>query len=273
MTSIALTPHKPSKFLSRAALFWLGVVAVGQWLFFFYIFRFYGISTLQGNFEVWAKHKGLINGYIASDPSGNAAFGVHAVLASVVALCGVLQLIPYIRTRAPSFHRWNGRVFLLAILTATLSGFALVWWRGTYLNIVSAIAVSLNGVLIIAFGALAWRAVRAHNFAAHQRWALRTFIVAFGVWFQRLGYFAWFMVMQGPVGVGEKMDGAFDIFIGFACYLLPLAVLELYLRAKESSSAKLRTFAASVICFFTSLMVVGIVAQAVLAWLPLLKKL
>jgi hypothetical protein len=273
MTATALTPPKPSQFLPRATMFWLGVVIVGQWLFFFYIFRFYGISTLQGNFQVWAKHKGLINGYIAGDLSGNATFGAHAVLASIVALCGVLQLIPYIRAHAPRFHRWNGRVFLLAILTATLSGFALVWWRGTYLNLVGAFAVSLNGVLIIAFGALAWHAVRAHNFADHRRWALRTFMVACGVWFQRLGYFSWFMVMQGPVGIGKKMDGAFDIFIGFACYLLPLAVLELYLRAKESSSAKLRTFAGSVICFFTSLMVVGIVAQAVLVWLPLLKKL
>ena len=272
MTTTALSTANKSLFLPRTAIFWLGVVIIGQLLFFGYIFSFYGVAALQGEFQVWAKNTNLITGYKAGDASGNAMFGVHALLAALIALCGVLQLVPQIRARWPVFHRWNGRVFLLAIMAAALSGFALVWWRGTYLNLVSAWAVSINGVLIIAFGALAWRTVRARDFAAHRRWALRTFLVANGVWFQRLGYFSWFMVMQGPVGVGKKMDGPFDIFIGFGCYLLPLAVLELYLRAKESASATLRIFAGITISAFTSLMMVGIVAHVVLIWLPLMKK-
>ena len=273
MSSFTPAPTQSSLFLPRAAMFWLATAIVGQWLFFVYIFRFYGVSTLQGNFEVWAKHKSLINGYIAGDAAGNATFGAHALMAAVVALCGVVQLIPAIRARAPAFHRWNGRVFLLATLAATLTGFALTWWRGTHLNLLSAYAVSINGVLIIAFGMLAWRTVRAHDYAAHRRWALRTFVVACGVWFQRLGYFSWMMVMQGPVGIGDKMDGPFDMFIGFACYLLPLGVLELYLRAKESSNTALRVAAACTVSIFTLVMMVGIVAQTVLVWMPLLAKL
>lgn len=276
MTSATLTTEASAnkgRFLPRSVMFWLGVAVIGQWLFFGYIFSFYGVAALQGDFQVWAKNTNVIAGYVAGDKSGNSMFGAHALLAALIALGGVLQLLPQIRARWPVFHRWNGRVFLLAITAATITGFALVWWRGTYLNLVSAWAVTLNGVLIVAFGALAWRTVRARDFAAHRRWALRTFLVANGVWFQRLGYFSWFMVMQGSVGVGKKMDGPFDMFVGFGCYLLPLAVLELYFRAKESANTKLRTFAAITITFFTSVMVVGIVAHALLIWLPLMRKL
>ena len=273
MSSTALTTPTPSRFLPRSAMFWLGVVIVGQALFFGYIFSFYGVAALQGNFQVWAKNTNAIAGYVANDASGNLVFGAHAILAAVLALCGVLQLVPQIRARAPTFHRWNGRIFLLVALAATVSGFALVWWRGTYLNLVSAWAVSINGALIIGFAALAWRTARARDFTAHRRWALRTFLVVNGVWFQRLGYFSWFMIMQAPVGITKKMTGPFDVFIGFACYLLPLAVLELYFRAKESQNAKLRLVAGATISVFTMLMLVGIAAHVVLIWMPLMKKL
>jgi hypothetical protein len=129
----------------------------------------------------------------------------------------------------------------------------------------------LNAVLIILCGALAWRTARARNFSAHRRWALRTFIVACGVWFQRVGYLAWFMVMQGPVGVTKKLDGPFDVFWSFACYLLPLALLELYLRAQASGHDGRKRVAAAVIAGFTLLMAVGIVGATMFLWYPLMR--
>jgi hypothetical protein len=261
------------RFLGRTAVLWCAIVLVGQSIFFYYIARFYGVAAVLGEFQVWAKNTHLIKGYVIGDASGNAIFGVHAVLASVVAFCGVLQLLPQLRTRLPGFHRWNGRLFLVAMFAATMAGFVLVWVRGTYLNLVGAWAVTINGILIIVCGVLAWRKVREKDFASHRRWALRTFVVANGVWFQRLGYFTWFLVLQAPVGVTKRMDGAFDLVWAFGCYLLPFAVMELYLRAKQSTNRQLKLIAGGVLFGFSSLMLVGIVALAMIFWLPLLAKL
>lgn len=214
----------------------------------------------------------LLKGYVAGDGTGNAFFAAHVLIAAVIALSGVLQLVPQIRRHAIGFHRWNGRVFMIAILTASLSGLYLTWVRQTNPTLTGAIAVSLDALLIVVFAVLAWRAVRAGDIESHRQWALRTFIVASGVWFQRLGYFAWFILNQGPVGVTKKMDGPFDLFWGFGCYLVPLAVLELYLRAKRGTGTGLKLTTAFIITVGTLLMAVGVVAVAMFMWLPLLKK-
>ncbi len=46
----------------------------------------------------------------------------------------------------------------------------------------------------------------------------------------RVGYMSWGLA-TGGAGIGTRMDGPFDIFLGFANSLLPLAVAEIYLRA------------------------------------------
>jgi hypothetical protein len=54
-----------------------------------------------------------------------------------------------------------------------------------------------------------------------------------GVFFYRLGMMLWFVANRGPVGHTDAFDGPFDIFLAFAHVLLPLAVLELYLLARD----------------------------------------
>ena len=259
--------------LKVSATFWLAIVIIGQVAFAIFIAGFYGVSSVQGNFAAWAKNTTLLKGYVAGDSTGNLFFAAHMLIAVVIACCGVLQLIPQIRARAAGFHRWNGRVFMLAISVASVSGLYLTWIRKTIANPVSAFAISLDAVLIILFAVFAWRAAQARDFTSHRQWALRTFIVANGVWFQRLGYLAWVVINQGPRGITEKMDGPFDVFWAFGSYLLPLAVLEFYMRAKESRSAKIKIASAITVSVSTLLMMVGIAGVTLFLWLPLLKKM
>jgi hypothetical protein len=125
-------------------------------------------------------------------------------------------------------------------------------------------------VLIISFGLLAWRAAMARDFVAHRRWALRTFMVASGVWFMRVGYMAWLILNQGPAGITETSDGPFDLFWSFASFLLPLALLELYLHAKSGSGVALKFFTSSVVAIFTILTAIGIFGAFNFMWRPLL---
>jgi Predicted membrane protein (DUF2306) len=256
--------------LSASARLWFVTALVGQWAFLYYIAAFYDAATLRGDFAAWSNNRLLLKGYIPGDTAGNLAFAAHVLLAAVVTFGGALQLIPQIRARFISAHRWNGRLFLLTAMAGALSGLYMIWVRGSRANFTAGFATSLDAALIIAFGVLAWRAARARDLASHRRWALRTYIVANGVWFQRVGIFGWMVYHQAAVGMTKQFDGWFDLSWAFGCYLFPLAVLELYLRVKETAGPRGRYAMAASILFLTALMGFGIYCAYVFVWRPFL---
>lgn len=266
LTSTAAPPRAWSNaLLNGSAAFWLLVALLGQWAFFYYIAVFYGPSSLSGDFAAWTKNTHLIKGYVPGDTVGNVAFAAHALMAGYVALGGALQLVPWIRRRAPALHRWNGRVFILSALGMSVTGFYMVWVRAATFNLLAATATSLNGVLIVLFAALAWRAALARNLAGHRRHALRLFLVANGQWFIRIGVIGWVIVMQGAMKIGP-----FFLVWQFACYLLPLVLLEIYLRVKDRGSAKARLVFAAALSVLTLLMGASIAGTYLYIWKPYL---
>ena len=76
---------------------------------------------------------------------------------------------------------------------------------------------------------------------------------------------------QGLIGGRDSLDGPFGSFLDFGCYLVPLAVLELYLRAKENGTPNGRFAMAGSLVVLTVLMGVGIFGIATFMWWPLLK--
>ena len=240
--------------LKAAARFWFVVAVIGQWAFMYYIVAFYGTSTFTGNFQAWSKNRGLFKGYVPGDTAGNLVFASHALLAAVIAFGGAIQLIPWIRTRALAFHRWNGRLFFVTASGLSLSGLYMNWVRGARADVVGAIATSLNAVLIFSCIGLAWRSVRAREISSHRRWAVRTYLLANAQWFIRIGVVACFIINRGQVG----MTKSFFYFADFACYLLPLFLLELYLCVKDRASPSGQFAMAGVLVVFTLFMAVGI---------------
>jgi hypothetical protein len=146
----------------------------------------------------------------------------------------------------------------------SLAGLYLVWVRHTTSSgLTGALAISLNGLLILAFAVLAWRTARARQFAAHRGWAMRLYLTANAQWFFRVGLFAWIMAHGGrPVNFG-----AFSAVWGWGCYLLPLAVLELYLRSKDSAGPRGRLAMASGLVALTALMALGTLGFSMFAQL------
>jgi uncharacterized membrane protein len=255
-------------------VFWFTAALIGQWTFLYYIVAFYGSSALSGDFATWKKNHMLITGYVPGDTVGNLVFLAHALTAATIAFGGVIQMIPWIRSHAPAIHRWNGRVFLSAALSISLAGLYLVWVRHSSTDTYGSVAITGNAALIIASATLAWRAARAGDFDSHRRWALRTFLVANGQWFFRLGVFAWIIVNRGPVGIGEHFDGPFIRFWEPGCYLVPLAVLELYLRAKDGAgSPRARLLFSGGLVALTLLMSVGIAGTYLIIFQPVLARL
>ena len=241
---VATTPPPAGTALRAAAGLWFLVTLLGQWVFLYRIVGQYGAATVSGHFADWERHNLLYKGYVAGDTLGNLAFASHVTLAAVVTFGGLLQLIPQVRARAIAVHRWNGRAFLVAAAIASAGGLYMVWVRHATAGPVNSYGVSLNAVLNLVFVPVTWLAARRGDIERHRRWALRTFMVASGVFFKRVAF-----------GLPEE-------FFEFASYLSPLAILELYLRASAGRSGNARLAVAIVLLAVVVYMSIGTVRFA-----------
>lgn len=259
-------PSSESSVLRRSGLAWFCVATLGQAAFIWMILAHYGRKTLAGDLAGW-NDKPLIKGYVPGDTAGNVMFAIHVLLAAVVTLGGLLQLVPAIRRKAPALHRWNGRLFFVIAYVMALGGLWLTWVRHTYLSLISAISVSVNGALILIFATLAWRMAVAGNLDAHRRWAMRAFLVVNGVWFLRVLIMAWVLISGGGLGMNRTLSGPADVVLQFGSYLIPLAVLEGYLRARDAGVTA-RRLAVGLMVVATLLTAAGIVGAVLFMWGP-----
>ncbi len=263
------TPAPPAgtTLLRRAGLTWYLAAGAGQLAFVWMIAAHYGRKTLAGNYPGW-NDKPLITGYVAGDTAGNIMFAVHVLLAAVITVGGLIQLIPPLRNRFPALHRWNGRLFIALACIMAVGGLWLTWVRGTYLSLPSAIAVTINGILILLFAAVAWRLAVTRRIDAHRRWAMRTFMVVNGVWFLRVCIMTWVVVTGGGWCLTRNMSGPVDMALEFGAWLIPLAVLEAYFRAQDSQAGSVKRTIGALVLLMTAFMAIGIFGAVAFMWGP-----
>lgn len=252
------------KVLLGTGVLWFLVAVVGQIMFAAHVALFYGGKALDG--DIAAINKRLINGFLDGDLAGNIVLLLHLVFAFVITLGGPLQLVPQIRAHAPRFHHWNGRIYLVAAVIMALGGIHMVWTRGVLGSFVNHFGITLNGFFILVFAAFAVRHAIAREIDTHRRWALRLFLAVSGVWFLRVGYMAWIIANQAPVGMTENLDGPFDTFNVFASFLLPLAVLELYFKAQDSDRPTPKLAMAGAMLVLTAVTALGVFGTGAIMW-------
>jgi len=137
--------------LKAATRFWFVVTVVGQLAFGFAVASFYGLTALRGDFHGWSKF--ITHGHVAGDTTGNFAVAMHVASAALLMLIGALQLAPAVRGRFPVFHRWNGRVYMLTAVSASVAGVYMTWFRGSLGDLTQHLGATLGAVLI----SPAWR--------------------------------------------------------------------------------------------------------------------
>jgi uncharacterized membrane protein len=253
--------------LKLAARFWFLVAVTGQWFFVVYVIAFYGGAAVRGNLASW--NKVLPNGYTPGNLIANLAVAAHLLLAVIIMVGGPLQFIPRIRQLAPRVHRVNGRIYIPAVILTSIAGLYMVWSRARAGHLIQHLGISLDAILIVTFSILALRYAMARQISIHRRWALRLFMVVNAGWFFRIGLMEWVFLNRGPIGFDPKtFTGPFLNFLAFADYLLPLAVLEIYLRTKERGSTGARFAVAATLVVLTIGMGLGIFAAAMGMWLP-----
>ncbi|SMF19883.1 Predicted membrane protein [Alteromonadaceae bacterium Bs31] len=256
------------KLLNITARLWLTLTIAGQWLFVLYIAGFYGKRFLAKGIPGFADTH-LPNGYIPGDSTGNIAIVMHILLAMFIIAGGTLQLLPAIRKRYPAFHRWNGRIYVCTAIVVSLAGLYLTFARERVIgSLPQEIGTSLGGVLILIFSPVVIYYALKRQYLLHQRWALRLFMLVSAVWFLRILTFGWFL-LTGGWGINRSdFSGPFLVFAAFAQYMLPLAVLELYFRAKDMKQRNMNILASLAISVGTVYMAVGVGVLTAMIWLP-----
>ena len=187
----------------------------------------------------------------------------------MVILAGALQIIPQVRNRFPTFHRWNGRVYLLTAVSLSIAGLYMLFVRGATGDVSQRVGLTLNAVVIWICAGNALRYALARDFRTHRRWALRLFLVVMGAWFFRVGLFLTLLIFQRPVGFDPTtFSGPLLTFMAFAQYLVPLAVLEFYLRAQDRGGVFRHLATSSALSVLTLAMSAGIFAVTMAVWVP-----
>ena len=222
----------PPRALAQAGAAWFIAATIGQWAFVVFIIGFFTPPLVSGDLLA-LNEKPHITGYVPGDTMGNAQLILHVLLGAAATAAGVLQLFSPARKKWPALHRWNGRIFMVTALAATLNGFYLTWIRGSYLNIPSAISISINGILIVVFAAWAWRAAVTRDYASHRRHAMRAYLLVNGVWFLRIGMVLTALAMAS-VGLELDVQSWTFIALGVLSWVLPLICLQLYFWGERS---------------------------------------
>lgn len=249
--------------LRGAAAIWTCTTIIGQWMFVCYILAYHGSLLLQHGLEGLSRTH-LPVGYVAGDIFGNITLATHILLAALMIGAGTLQLVPSIRARHPALHRWSGRIYIPSAVLLALAGLYVTWTRSASENLVPYIGNSTNGVLIVIFASMTLRYALKRDLAAHRAFALRLFISGSAIWFLQIGFSLWFFISDA---FGITFEHFFDLWL-FGQYLIPLAILELYLRAQQRGGALQRAGAAVVLLFATAVLGCGLYLTATAYWLP-----
>lgn len=253
--------------LRAATRFWFAVTVVGQLAFSFAVASFYGLAALRGDFHGWSKF--ITHGHVAGDTLGNFAVMLHVASAALIMLIGVLQLAPAVRERFPVFHRWNGRVYMLTAISASVAGLYMTFIRGSGGDLTQHLGATLGAVLIWTFAGTALHYALARNFRTHRRWALRLFMAISASWFYRIVFFLTLLIFRRPVGFDPTtFTGPFPSFMSFGQFLLPLAVLEIYFRTQDRPGAGRRIAMAAGLFVLTLAMFAGLFAVTMAIWVP-----
>ena len=173
----------------------------------------------------------------------------------------------------PVVHRWNGRLYIVTALTISLAGLYMTWIRGSVGDISQHLGSTLMAILIMLFAGMALRSAIARDFKTHRRWALRLYLVVSASLFIRAGIFLSFVLNHGPFGFDPvTFSGPFLTFMSFAQYLVPLAVLEIYLYVQDRGGVSRQFAMATGLFVLTIGMAIGISVVTMVIFAPSIKK-
>lgn len=242
-------------------------VWVSAGLFGLYILAFYAAALYQGNLEKWNE---ILPGlYDKSTQKATAGIGLHFAMGGIILILGSIQLIDAIRIRYLNFHRWVGRVYIVASILVAIGGLTFIVVKGTIGGMVMNIGFGLYGILMLVSAIQTYRYARAGNLETHSAWALRLYALAIGSWLYRMDYGFWFLLAD-KAGHNNTFTGMFDYVMAFFFYIPNLIVAEIFIRSqnKRQTSFWLNLVFTIILLSMTSFLLLGTYYFTKLYWGP-----
>jgi uncharacterized membrane protein YozB (DUF420 family) len=175
----------------------------------------------------------------------------HIFLGSLVLLAACFQVWPWLRRTHPAVHRWSGRIYVAAALSASacVMIIAPMGLHGANQQVANTMLAALwFGTTLAGF-----RAIRQRRFAAHRRWMLRSVALSFSIVANRIWLAVAFAVFVPEIYTGAELDPvAVDQAIGASAWIswvANLLIIEWWLQrhpAPFTSANRSRQVAASV---------------------------
>ena len=105
------------------------------------------------------------------------ALYIHIVPAMLALVLGPFQFLPSLRNRHPSIHRLIGRTYLVCIVVGGLG--ALYIAQFSFAGIGSRLGFSVQAILLLFTGYMAYTNIRRRAFQPHREWMMRNYALIF----------------------------------------------------------------------------------------------
>lgn len=254
------TPEVAQKRMNVNIVRWLSILLVATvWisagLFGLYIIAFYAMALLNGNMVKWNE---ILPGlYEEGSRTATTGIGLHFAMGGIILILGSVQLVEALRVRHSAFHRWVGRIYVVASLLAAVGGLTFIFIKGTIGGLAMDIGFGLYGILMLVAGIETYRHAAAGRYEQHRAWALRLYALAIGSWLYRMDYGFWFM-LAGKLGHTSEFSGPFDYIMAFFFYIPNLVVAEVFIRQRKyNAPAVVNILSALLLLLMTGFLLTG----------------
>jgi uncharacterized membrane protein len=246
---------KEKSILNVTATLLISAVWISCILFALKIFVYYGGDILAGKPEDW--NKGLPGLYDKKYPISNSGIGFHFLAGAIILTLGSIQLVEGIRNRFINFHRWVGRVYVIACIIAAIGGLMFIFLKGTIGGPVMNIGFAGYGIIMLICAILTIKFARAGQIENHRAWAIRLYAMAIASWLYRQQY--GLVYMLGLDWPQQDFRGLFDYFMNFLFYIPNLLVAEFFIRSTYKKFPKWALYTGSVF-LLSATVLLGVIA-------------
>jgi uncharacterized membrane protein YozB (DUF420 family) len=165
----------------------------------------------------------------------------HIFLCSAALLAACLQVWPWLRQSHPAIHRWSGRIYVAAALTASVC-VMIISPMGLY-GANQRVANTMLALLWLGTTLAGFRAIRQRRYADHRQWMLRSVALAFAIIANRAWTALALAVFVPEIYTGAEVDPtSLSQAIGVASWMswvVNLLIVEWWLHHRRSSDRRM----------------------------------
>ena len=151
---------------------------------------------------------------------------LHIIPGALFMILGPIQIMPRIRARYIQFHRWSGRVFMMAAYIIGLTALILPFIKQPIGGITEIAGTVFYSILFLVCLSMALKFVLRKQIRLHREWMIRTFSIGLAISTVRLITALSFTLFKLPPQ--NFMGTAF--WLGFAMHLIAAEVWINYTR-------------------------------------------